>query len=214
MSENQRPADTRSASQKIADLENAMISLYQTCDNMARDLTMLKEALELLGNKVSSMCQAQQSGEAFSDEIISRIMVQNNVNKLADAVTRMIAQGFIAPSEAVTDNSFIAGQELNDAGEVVQQRRQLAIQVLPEELKAKFRGAKAGDLLNLREGSLKFKVTEVYEIQQPKQAEAPAPAESPAPEAAPEASPAPAADAPPAAEAPIAQPDQTVTPAT
>jgi hypothetical protein len=70
------------------------------------------------------------------------------------------------------------------------------------ELREKFVGAKAGDLLTLQEGKLKFRLLETYQIQQPKAPEAPAAETAPAPEAAP----VPAADvAPdPAAEPAVA----------
>lgn len=215
MTDNKKPADNRSASQKITDLENAMVSAYQTMDNMARDLTTIKDALKLLGNKVDSIVKASASGEPLSDEVISKIMIQNNCEELAQKVKVMNAQGILAPQEQVADDSFIVGSELNDSGETVNPRLQFALFALQPELREKFKGAKSGDVLNLQEGKLKFKVAEIYQIQQPKPAEAPAPAETPA-EAAPAASDAvPAAlEATTAPAAPAAQPDQSVTPLT
>lgn len=212
MTENQRPADTRSASQKIGDLENAMISIYQTVDNMARDLNIVKDAIKLLGNKIDSIVKATVAGEALTDEVISRIMVENNIEELKNKLKIMVAQGILAPAEQVADDSFLVGSDINDAGEVVNPRLQFALYAIkPPELQQKFLGAKVGDVLNLQEGKLKFKVSEIYQIQKPKAPEAEAPAETPA-----EAAPAPAETAPaaPAAEAETAQPDQTVTPAT
>lgn len=207
----QKPTDNRTASQKIQDLENALISLYQTADNMARDLGVIKEAIKLLGNKVDSIVKASASGEAITDEVIGRIMVENNVEELANRVRNMVVQGVLAPQEQVGADSFIVGQELNDEGKVENPRLQFALGALKPELQEKIKGARAGDTLTLEEGKLKFKVLESYQIQQPKAPEAPAAA----PEAAPATSTAPAAEAAPAAQAtaPVAQPDQSVTPA-
>jgi hypothetical protein len=211
MSENQKP-DTRSASQKISDLENAMMSLYQTADNIVRDLGTIKDAIKLLGNKVDSIVKASAAGEPLNDEVISRIMVQNNIEELQNKLKVMVAQGILVPSEQAAQDSFIVGQDLNDAGEVVNPRLQFAVYALQPELREKFNGARTGDVLNLQEGKLKFKVTEIYQIQKPKPAPAPAPAEAPA-EAAPAASDqAPAAPAEAAPAAPVSQPDQSVTP--
>ena len=100
----------------------------------------------------------------------------------------MLAQGVIVPQEQVADQSFVVGAELNDAGETINPRLQFGLFALRPELREKLKGSRAGDVISLEEGKLKFKVLETYAIQQ-----------TPAPEAAPEA--APAADAPAAAEA-------------
>ncbi|CAM6004872.1 unnamed protein product [Sphagnum balticum] len=228
MSENQKPADTRSASQKFQDLENGLIALYQTVDNIARDLNTAKDAIKLLGNKIDSIVKASVAGEPLSDDVISRIMIENNVEELKNKLKVMVAQGILASTEQVAQDSFVVGQDINDQGEVINPRLQFALYAIkPPELQQKFLGAKVGDVLNLQEGKLKFKVAEIYQIQQPKPAQA-APAESEAApaEQAPEASAAPASDAAPASldaapaapeaapaqDATVAQPDQTVTP--
>lgn len=208
MSENQKPADNRSATQKIGDLENAMIAAYQTLDNMARDLNTAKEAIKLLGNKIDSIVKATVAGEALSDDVISRIMVENNIEELKNKLKIMVAQGILAASEQVAEDSFLVGSDVNEAGEVVNPRLQFALYAIrPPELQQKFLGAKVGDVLNLQEGKLKFKVSEIYQIQKPKPAEA-APDTATA-EATATAEPAQAAAAP--APAPT-QPDQTVAP--
>lgn len=173
MSENQKPAaDTRSASQKIGDLENAVMSLYQTVDNMARDLGTIKEALKLLGNKADSIVKASASGEPMSNDLIAKIMIQNNCEELAEKVKNMIAQGILTSQDQVGEDSFLVGSEENETGETVNPRLQFGLYALQPELREKFVGAKVGDVLNLQEGKLKFKVLEVYQIQQPKAPEA------------------------------------------
>lgn len=201
MSENKNP-DTRSASQKIQDLEGAMISLYQTADNMARDLTTVKEAIKLLGNKVDAIVKASNSGQALSDDVISKIMIQNNCEELSQKVKVMVAQGILAAAEQVAEDSFVVGEEQNDLGETVNPRLQFAVYAIQPELREKFIGGKVGDVLNLQEGKLKFKVAEIYKIQQPKQPEA---APAPAAEAASEqTAAAPAESTPAEASAPSA----------
>lgn len=188
--------DTRSASQKITDLENALMSLYQTADNMARDLGTIKEAIKLLGNKVDSIVKAASAGEPVNDTVIARIMVENNVEELNQKVKGMIAQGVLKSQEQIGADSFVVGSENDDQGAVINPRLQFALFALQPDLREKFIGGKAGDVLTLQEGKLKFKVLEVYEIQKQKPAEA---VEAPA-------------EAAPAADAAPAQADQT-TPA-
>ena len=192
----QKPVDNRNASQKISDLENAVMALYQTVDNMARDIMTLKEAMKLLGNKTDSIVKASSSGEQITDAVISRIMVENNVEELSNKVKNMVAQGVLAPQDQVEQNSFIIGQEVDDQGEVKNPRLQFALYAVQQELRDKFVGAKVGDTLNLQDGKLKFCLLEIYQIQQPKAPEASV-AEAPA-AAAPEVTPveAPAAETP------------------
>jgi hypothetical protein len=223
MSENQRPVDNRSASQKINDLENALMALYQTADNMARDLMAIKDALKLLNNKLESVIKASNNGEQLTDEVINRIMIQNNVEELAEKVKLMVAQGVLASSVQVADDSFVVGTEIDDAGETINPRLQFAVYALrnPEE-REKLKGGLVGDSIRYNPSKPRYKISEVYQIQQPKQ-EAPAaeqstseaPTDAPAEAAPAEAAPAAteAAPATPAAPAEAAQPDQSVTPA-
>lgn len=169
--QNQKPVDNRNASQKIQDLENAMMQLYQTVDAMARDLGTVKEAIKLLGNKVDSIVKASSKGEVISDDVISRIMIENNCEELKQKVTVMQAQGILVAQEQVGTDSFVVGAELNDKDETVNPRLQFALYVLSPELQEKIKGSKVGDVLTLQEGKLRFKVLESYQIQQPKTAE-------------------------------------------
>lgn len=212
--QNKPPVDNRSASQKIADLENAVMSTYQTLDNVIKDLGTIKDAIKLLGNKVDSIVKASVNGEAISDAVLARIMIENNCEELANKVKVMIAQGVLAPQEQVGDNSFIVGAELNDAGETVNPRLQFGIFALRPELQEKLKGSKPGDVINLEEGKLKFKVLETHAIQQPKE-NAPAPLAPASTDAAPAAAPLASAGAPaaPAALAPVSSDAAPAAPA-
>lgn len=168
MTQTQKPVDNRSASQKIQDLHNGLMQLYQTADAMARDLGLVKDAIKLLGNKVDSIVKASSKGEIVTDEIVTRIMIENNVEELKQKVTLMQAQGILAPQEQVGADSFVVGAEINDEGETINPRLQFALYSLAEDLRGKILGSKVGETLAIQEGKLKFKVLESYQIQQPK----------------------------------------------
>ena len=177
MANNQQ--DKRTASQRIDDLERGLMGIYQTADNMARDLMLAKDAIKLLGNKVQSIVQLLASGSAVNDDALSKQMIDNNIAELKEKVTNLVSQGILVPAVEVTDTSFIVGREINDQGEVVNPRLQFALNALGEELKSKIKAAKIGDTVTLQEGKLKFDLLEVYSIQVPKAPEAaPAPAEA------------------------------------
>jgi hypothetical protein len=172
MSEEQTaPADTRSASEKIKDLENATMATYQTLDNMSRDILTIKEAIKLLGNKVDSIVKASERSLPLNDDVLSKIMVENNVAELKEKVTNLVTQGILVPESVVGDNSFLVGQEVNDLGEVVNPRLQFTVQALIEEMRDKVKGSKAGDTISFQESKLKFHILETYMISTPVAAE-------------------------------------------
>ena len=183
MSNEQKPNDNRTATQKITDLENAMGALYQTADNMARDLTTAKDAIKLLGNKLDAVVKASAAGEPLNDTVISRIMIENNCAELAEKVNALVVQGILVKEEQVGENAFVIGAEIADDGAVINPRLQFALKALSPALQEKIIGSRAGDLLTLEEGKLKFKVSETYSIQNPQQPAAETPAEAAAPAA-------------------------------
>ncbi len=172
MSNQQPQADKRTASQRIDDLERGLIGMYQTADNMARDLMTMKEALKLLGNKLDAVVKANNRGNPASqitDEVISAIMLENNVEELKEKVTKLVQQGILVPSEEVIASSFLVGKEIDDQGKVVNPRLQFTLSSLQsEDLRKKILGAKPGQLLTLEEGKLKLQLDEVYNLQMPK----------------------------------------------
>lgn len=172
-----KPSDNRSVAQKLTDLDNAVMSLFHVNDNLARDAMNLKEAIKLLDKKVNAIVQATTAGESLSDEVLTRIMVQNEVEELARKVEQMVQLGNLTSETKVSENAFVVGCELNDEGTIVNPRLQFALKALSKELQEKIVGTQPGDTLRLAENKLRFRVLESYKIEEQK-----APAEAtPAP---------------------------------
>jgi hypothetical protein len=169
----------RSATQRIEDLETGLMSLYQTADNMARDLLMVKDAIKLLGNKVDALVKAAERG-TVNDAVVAAIMVENNVEELKKKVDTLVAQGILASEEKVTQTSFVVGREIDSDGKVVNPRLQFTMGALQPEIREKILGGMPGQVITLQEDKLKFEVLETYAIQTPKAPEAEAPSEAPA----------------------------------
>lgn len=163
---------TRNASQRIEDLERAMVSLYQTADNMARDLMTVKDAVKILHNKVSAIVTAYTRDKTFSEESVTAVMIDSNVEELKSKLNTLIEQGILVAEEVVTDASFVVGRELDDNNVVVNPRLQFTMAGVQETVRGKLVGAMSGDILLLEEGKLKFEVLETYQIQTPKAPEA------------------------------------------
>lgn len=157
----------RTATQRIEDLEGAVVSMYQTGNNMARDVLTLKEAIKLMGNKVDAIVKVVNKQLPLTDENIAQAMIDNNVEELKGKVTDYIDRGSLVSSETIQEDSFVVGRELNEEGKAVNPRIQFSFGALTKELQEKMLGSKVGDLLDLEEGKLRFEVTEIYQITKP-----------------------------------------------
>lgn len=150
----------RNASQRIEDLEQALMAAYQTLNQMAGDLSTIKEAIKLLGNKSDAVAKAA----GLSDDVISAIMVDNNVAELKSKTDNLVTSGVLSTVESIAADSFVIGKEVDDDGKVVNPRLQFALSSLNQDLQDKLVGAKVGDVVTLQEGKLKLEVMEVYKI--------------------------------------------------
>lgn len=177
-------SDKRTAAQRIDDMERGLMALYQTADNMARDLMTVKEAIKLLGNKLDAVVKASNRGEQLNDDVISKIMVENNIEELKSKVTDLVNQGILVASEEVGEQSFVVGREIDENGEVKNPRMQFVVSALNQDVRSKFPGAKVGQTLDLQEGKWKFEIQEAYSIQTPQAPAAAAPAQEEAKEEA------------------------------
>lgn len=170
----QQQAPKRTAVQRLDDLERALMGMFQAGDVTNRDVQTLKEAIKLLGNKVDAIVKATQQGEDLNDEILSRIMVENNVAELKGRVDQLVANGALLPTtEAVDEKSFVVGREIDADGKVLNPRLQFVLQSLQEPLRLLIMGKKVGDTVEFQEGKLKFELQEAYTIAPPKPPEAP-----------------------------------------
>lgn len=171
--------DKRTASQRIDDLERAVVSVFQVANNMARDNQLIKNALKLMDNKLESIMKASVAGEPLTNEVISRYMRDIEVAELKEKVTNLVTQGFLVATEAVEDGAFIVGSENEPdaedgtAGKVVHSRLQFTLQSLDPAIQEKLKGAKVGDTVRFKDDALVFKVLEAYKIVNPTPAPAP-----------------------------------------
>ena len=159
---------SKTAAQRIEQLENAFMSLYQTADNMARDLLTTKEAIKLLGNKVDAIVKVVRSGGELTDDNISAGMIENNVEELKNRVDRLAKAGVLTKEDQVNENSFVVGREMDQDNTIVNPRLQFALKAMPVTTQEKIKGAKPGDIITIEEGKLRFELLETYSVTPPK----------------------------------------------
>lgn len=204
MSNEQQAPDKRNASQRLDDLEGAMMQAFQSFQSISRDIGIMKEAIQLLGAKVDAIVSISQIAPAA----IEQAMIMAKVADLKSRVDNLLASGTLTAATEVSDNSFIVGEELDKDGKVTNPRIQFGVGALSPEIREKFKGGTVGSNIALEGASLSL--LEIYDIVMPAAPAAPtlevAPEQVPAPEAAPEV-------APEATPAPEAQ-AETTAPAT
>jgi len=71
----------RSASERIEDLEAMVMGLYQTMDNMARDLITVKDASKLFLNRLEAVIKAAQREGGITESTVEKIMIETNILK-------------------------------------------------------------------------------------------------------------------------------------
>lgn len=173
------PQDKRTASQRIDDLERAVMSIFQVSNNMARENTMIKDALKLLGSRVTALIQLAASGTVVSEDGVDKIMRENQIKELQGKVQNLIDQGFLVATEAVAENTFLVGSENEPdqadgtAGKTIHPRLQFTLSSLEKDIQEKLTGAKVGDTVKFKDDALVFKLAEVYRIVNPTPAPAP-----------------------------------------
>jgi hypothetical protein len=163
-------ADKRTAVQRLEDTERGLASLNGTMDLVIKDLGLIKEAIKLLGNKVDSIVKAQTRGETINDELIARIMIENNVEELKGKVSTLVAQGFLTPQTTISIDSFLVTEQLDVNGAVTNPRLQFAVAATEPDVQPILIAAKVGDTVSLKEGKLSIKILESYLVQEPPQA--------------------------------------------
>lgn len=155
------------ASQRLETLETNMQEVSMYLNNMARDLSLIKEAIKLLGNKTSAL----QSAAGITDDQISVGMIANNVIELKEKVDGFVANGTMTATDVVEENCFIVGKEENEDGTVANPRVQFMVSALQPELRAKILGAKTGEKIQFSEGTLLVALDEIYSVSVPKAAQ-------------------------------------------
>ncbi|HEY5234784.1 MAG TPA: hypothetical protein VIJ14_01290 [Rhabdochlamydiaceae bacterium] len=221
--------DTRTATQRIEDLERVVASMYQATGKLilavedltkkTDDMVLIKEALKLLNRKTEAIIQTATPESGITDASVSAVLIKINTADLIAQTAGYVSAGFLSASDTIAADSFVACEEVNSEGTVVNPRIQFRLDSQPQATQDALIGKKAGDSVSFGENKFGVKVLEVYKLQTPPtpqtaEAAAAAPAtEAPAP--APEATQAPeaaATDATPAPAAETAAPAATTAP--
>lgn len=215
--------DTRTATQKIEDLERVVTMLYTTVGALDKatkslmgtqsDMALVRDALRLLNKKTEAIVQSATPESGITAESVSALVIKMNVEDLKAQVEEYLKRGNLVPADEVGPTSYLVCEESNADGTIANPRIQFRLDSQDEATQAALTGKKAGDSASFGEGKFSATILEVYTlVDNP----APTPAPEAAPTATPEATPEPQAaaqtttdnaSAPPQAEATREAPD-------
>jgi hypothetical protein len=208
--------DKRTATQRIEDLEKVVASIYQATSKLiaatedlmkkSDDMVLVKEALKILNRKTEAIVQAATPESGITEASVSNFLIQLNTSDLKAQTAAYVTNGQIAVSDTVAGDSFLACEEVNKDGTVINPRIQFRMDSQPQETQDALTGKKVGDSVSFGDNKFGVNILEIYSLLPPPAAtalaEAPVTAtEAPAAETASEAT-APTESAPSAEAAP------------
>lgn len=159
------------ASERLSAIESALVptqrrvgELEMIVFNLSRENDILKDALQLLHEKLESVIALSNEGKSLSNNNINEKVVMLKEQALKDRVDDLVNAKQITAAEEVTDNSLIVARELNKNGTVENPRIQFLTSRLVEELQNKFIGKKVGELIKGEEDKLDLEIMEIYNV--------------------------------------------------
>ena len=135
------------ASERLSAIESTLVptqrrvgELEMIVFNLSRENDILKDALQLLHEKLESVIVLSNEGKSLSNNNINEKVVMLKEQALKDRVDDLVNAKQITAAEEVTDNSLVVARELNKNGTVENPRIQFLTSRLVEELQNKFIG--------------------------------------------------------------------------
>jgi hypothetical protein len=147
-----------------ANLHLSITDIINTVNNITRDMVNVKNFLPLLVSKTDAMILALNAGEKLEQSVIDKHMQAIALDNLKKGVDAAIQAGTLVATDVITDNTFVVGKQLDKDDKLINHRMQFTMKEVAENLRAKFLGAKPGDILQVAEGGGKFHVLEVYNL--------------------------------------------------
>jgi len=157
------------ASERLDSLEKQLLptakrlgELEMIVFNLSRENEILKEAVQMLHEKNEAVIDLIRSGKELSDDNINDEIVKLKELSLKEKVDTMLEKKQIVKAEEVGEESLIVARELSKEGKVENPRIQFLVGRLVDELKNKFIGKKAGELIEGEENKLDVEIMEIY----------------------------------------------------
>lgn len=151
------------AAQRIEQLEQMMAMVEVAIKQLANSQTSLAQSIKILNDKIDAMVTASSSGQQITHELLSDIMMENNVLELKAKLQEALDSGQLVPAETLDKDGFFVGREIDSkTGNVVNKRVQMLVSSLVPDVREKLIGKKVGDVIKFGEDKLDLEIEEVY----------------------------------------------------
>lgn len=178
MSENK---DTRTASQRIEDLEKVVTVVYQTAaqtqqatqglPRLQEDMSIVKETIRLLNKKLEAVIQVAAPETGITTASVSAVVTKMTIDELKAQVAGYLAGGLIIPAETVQSDGYVVAEELNSDGTLANSRVQFRMDNQDKATLDGLKDKKAGDVVSFGENRFDIRIQEVYTLIDPKKAQ-------------------------------------------
>jgi hypothetical protein len=154
------------AAQRLLRLEEAVSIMDQLAYNQANQLSMVRDALTLLNEKVNAMVTLLSLGQEVNDSNLDKVVEQKRVEDMKKKVSELLESGSLKKAEEVSKKSFLVVREINtETGAVINPRLQFVVSILNEESLGKLLGKKAGDSVKFVEDNpASIEIEEIYDV--------------------------------------------------
>jgi hypothetical protein len=154
------------AAQRLIGLEQSVATLDQALYNQTKQLSMMRDALSLLHEKVNAMILLMSLGHTVTDQAIDQVIEQKRIEDMKKKVEDLLAAGSLEKAEEVSKKSFLVVREMNsETGTVINPRLQFAVSILNQESIQKLIGKKVGDSVKFVEDNpAVIEIEEIYNV--------------------------------------------------
>jgi len=163
------PVKKMNAAQKIAAMESVLLSHEKQFGILADEIDRMRGLVESLAKRLNASIKATDS-----DDSVKQIIFEENAKELKGKVDFLEKQGVLVRNNKamIGEKTFVVGTEHDDEGVETNPRLQFAVGSLDEKLKISMLGHRLGDESKSKEkvadGGFFIKITEVYDIVDPK----------------------------------------------
>lgn len=159
------------ASEKLKIIEDKLMQAQQRVGqlemmvyNFSRESEVLKEATQLLHQKLDAVVNLVNSGGQLTENNINDAITKANADSLKTKTDQLVESGALKQVDEVTKDSFVVIRELDKDGKLVNPRLQFLLSRVVEEIQNKFVGKKVGDLVVGPEDKLDGEIMEIYDV--------------------------------------------------
>jgi len=154
------------AGQRLIGLEQSVATLDHALYNQTKQLSMIRDALSLLHEKVNAMITLMSLGHTVTDQAIDQLIEQKRIEDMKKKVEDLVSASSLERAEEVSEKSFLVVREMNgETGTVINPRLQFAVSILNQESIQKLIGKKVGDSVKFVEDNPAIiEIEEIYNV--------------------------------------------------